>query len=144
MGTTGARASRKKDAFSAEERAAMRERALESAAGDGEQAVRDKIAELPPDERALAEQLHALILQTAPSLRPRTWYGMPAYAQDGKVLCFFQPASKFKSRYATLGFSDGAALDDGAMWPTAFALRDLGDAERARVVELVRRAAAVG
>ncbi|BAL95588.1 iron chaperone [Rubrivivax gelatinosus] len=147
MTDTAPRPRRKAAAFDADERAAMRERAREAAApgtADGERAVLDKIAELPEADRALAEQLHRLILQAAPTLAPRTWYGMPAYARDGKVLCFFQPASKFKARYATLGFSDGAALDEGTMWPTAFALRELGAAEQARVLELVRRAAAAG
>lgn len=103
------------------EYAAEKKRAR-SGKGDGRQDVLDKIAEMPPDDRALAEKLHALVTSVAPELAPRTWYGMPAYAKDGDVLCFFQNASKFKARYATLGFSDKAGLDEGAMWPTSYAL----------------------
>src|SRR2546430_3940545 len=110
--------------FTAEERAAMRERAkeLKAAAGkaDGESDVLAKIAEMPEPDRAMAERLHAIIKASAPALSPRTWYGMPAYAKDGKVVCFFQSAQKFKARYATFGFSDKANLDEGAMWPTSF------------------------
>ena len=101
----------------------------------------EKIAEMPDEERAMAEKLHALIRKTAPDLAPRTWYGMPAYAKDGDVVCFFQSAAKFKSRYATFGFSDKANLDDGAMWPVAFALKELTATEEARIVALVRKAA---
>ena len=130
--------------FSAAERAAMRERARElRSAGkkaDGERDVRAKIAEMAEPDRAMAERLHAIITATAPSLSPRTWYGMPAYAKDGKVVCFFQSAEKFTSRYATLGFSDTANLDDGAMWPTSFALTQLTAAEEARITALVKRA----
>ena len=130
--------------FTAEEKAAMRERAREQkAAGkkaDGESDVLAKIAEMPKADRALAERLHALVKDTAPDLAPRTWYGMPAYAKDGKVLCFFQSASKFKSRYATLGFSDTANLDAGDMWPTSFALRELGAAEEKKIRGLVKKA----
>lgn len=136
--------------FTAEERAAMTERAreLKSAARrgpgagkvDGERDVLAKIAELPEPERAMAERLHALILASAPTLSPRTWYGMPAYAKDGNVVCFFQSAQKFKTRYATLGFSDRSNLDDGAMWPTSFALKELTSAEEARIRALVKRA----
>ena len=107
---------------------------------DGQSAVLAKIAALPQPERALAERLHALIKAHAPVLSPRTWYGMPAYAKDGKVLCFFQSAQKFKTRYATLGFSDKAKLDDGNMWPTAFALRDLTTAEEATIIALLQKA----
>jgi uncharacterized protein YdhG (YjbR/CyaY superfamily) len=135
--------------FTDEERAAMRERAREvkaarrgSRAGkeDGESDVLAKIAEMPEPDRTMAERVHALIKASAPELAPRTWYGMPAYSKDGKVVCFFQSAQKFKSRYATLGFSDNANLDDGAMWPTYFALRELTAAEEARISELVKTA----
>ena len=130
--------------FTAEERAAMRERAkeLKAAAGkeEAEQAVLEKIAEMPKADRVMAKRLHALIKATAPELAPRTWYGMPAYAKDGKIVCFFQPAEKFKTRYATLGFSDSAHLDDGAMWPVAFALKELTAAEEAKIAALVKKA----
>jgi uncharacterized protein YdhG (YjbR/CyaY superfamily) len=130
--------------FTAEERAAMRERAkeLKAAAGkaDGEKDVLAKIAEMPKADRALAERLHALIKASAPVLSPRTWYGMPAYAKDGKVVCFFQSAHKFKSRYATLGFSDNASLDKGDMWPTSFALKELTAAEEKKIATLVKKA----
>jgi len=122
----------------------MRERAQEAGrrAGkaDEESAVLAKIAEMPEPDRAKAERLHAIIKASAPELAPRTWYGMPAYAKDGKVLCFFQSAQKFKTRYATFGFSDKANLDDGAMWPVAFALKELTAAEEARIAELVKQA----
>jgi len=137
-------------AFTDEERAAMRERAQEqkaasrrgprAAKADGETDVLAKIAEMPEPDRAMAERLHALIKASAPALSPRTWYGMPAYAKDGKVVCFFQSAHKFKSRYATLGFSDKAKLDDGEMWPTSFALKELTAAEEARIGALVKEA----
>ena len=130
--------------FTDEERAAMRERAreLKSAArkADGESDVLAKIAEMPEPDRAKAERLHALVKATAPDLSPRTWYGMPAYAKDGEVICFFQSAQKFKSRYATLGFSDKANLDEGAMWPTSFALKKLTAADEARIGALVKKA----
>src|SRR4051794_4014174 len=128
--------------FTADERAAMRERAKELKAGkaDGESEVLAKIAEMPEADRIMAERLHALIRASAPDLSPRTWYGMPAYAKDGKVVCFFQSAQKFKSRYATLGFSDKANLDEDAMWPTSFALKELTAAEEARIGALVKRA----
>lgn len=134
------------DGFTAEERAAMRERAREQKAearrADGEQAVLAKIAEMEGPDRAMAERIHEIVGANAPSLSPRTWYGMPAYAnRDGKVVVFFQSARKFNSRYATLGFSDAANLDDGAMWPTSFALGELTDAEEARIGALVERAA---
>jgi uncharacterized protein YdhG (YjbR/CyaY superfamily) len=142
--------SAKRTTFSAEERAAMKERAHELKAAerrgaradkeDGERAVLAKIAEMPEPDRAMAERLHALITASAPALSPRTWYGMPAYALDGKVVCFFQSAPKFKTRYATFGFSDKANLDEGAMWPTAFALKELTAAEEARVAALVKKA----
>ena len=107
---------------------------------DGESAVLAKIAEMTEPDRALAERLHALIKASAPVLSPRTWYGMPAYAKDGKIVCFFQPAQKFKTRYATLGFNDVAHLDDGAMWPIAFALTELTPADEARIAALVEQA----
>jgi len=130
-------------AFSAEERAAMRERAKETKAdaGDGESEIRAKIAAMNSTDRAMAERIHAVIKSVAPDLLPRTWYGMPAYAKDDKVVCFFQPAQKFKTRYSTLGFNDKAALDDGRMWPVAYALTELTAAEEAMIGELVKRAA---
>jgi uncharacterized protein YdhG (YjbR/CyaY superfamily) len=138
------------EGFTDEERAAMRERAQElkttarrgQRAGkpDGESDVLAKIAEMPDPDRAMAERLHALIKASAPALSPRTWYGMPAYAKDGKVVCFFQSAAKFKSRYATFGFSDKANLDEGAMWPTSFALKELTAAEEATIAALVKKA----
>jgi uncharacterized protein YdhG (YjbR/CyaY superfamily) len=138
----------KSKGFTAEERAAMKERAKELKAearvnkdrAEGERAVLAKIAEMPEPERALAERLHFLIQASAPALSPRTWYGMPAYAKEGKVVCFFQSAQKFNTRYATLGFSDEAQLDEGAMWPTAFALKELTAAEEARIGALVKKA----
>jgi len=130
--------------FTPEERAAMRERAREvkAAAGkaDGESDVLAKIAEMPEPDRAMAERLHAIVKASAPALSPRTWYGMPAYAKDGKVVCFFQSAQKFKTRYATLGFSDKANLDAGAMWPTSFALKRLTAAEEKKIGALVKKA----
>ncbi len=132
--------------FTKEERAAMRERAKELKAqarrADGERAVLAKIAEMPEADRAMAERLHEILKASAPELSPKTWYGMPAYAkEDGKVVCFFQSAEKFGARYATLGFSDKANLDEGAMWPTSFALKELGAAEEAKIGALVKRAA---
>ena len=132
--------------FTEEERAAMRERAreLKAASRPGgaseESAVLEKLAAMPAADRAMGERLHAIIRATVPDLSPRLWYGMPAYAKDGKVLCFFQNAQKFKTRYSTLGFSDTAALDEGQMWPTTFALKELTAAEEARIAELLRRA----
>jgi uncharacterized protein YdhG (YjbR/CyaY superfamily) len=136
--------------FTAEERAAMRERAQELKAAarrgpragkaDGESDVLAKIAEMPKPDRALAERLHAIIKASAPALTPRTWYGMPAYAKDDKVVCHFQSAQKFKTRYATFGFSDKAKLDEGAMWPTAFALKKLTSSEEARIRALLKKA----
>ena len=107
---------------------------------DGESAVLAKIAEMPEPDRTMAERLHAIIRANAPLLTPKLWYGQPAYARDGKVVCFFQPAQKFKTRYATLGFNDTAHLDDGGMWPVAFALKELTDAEEAKIVALVKKA----
>jgi uncharacterized protein YdhG (YjbR/CyaY superfamily) len=133
--------------FTAEERAAMKERSKELTAearraskADAESAVLAKIAEMPGPDRAMAERLHAIITASAPVLSPKLWYGMPAYAKDGKVVCFFQSAEKFKSRYATFGFNDSANLDEGAMWPTSFALKELTPADEARIGELVKRA----
>lgn len=140
------------ETFSAEERAAMKERAAElkaearrgskqTKAAEAEAQVLAKIAELPDADRAIAERVHAIVREVAPDLAPRTWYGMPAYAKDGKVLCFLKPAGKFESRYATLGFEDPAALDDGAMWPTSYALTAVTDEVAETIAALVRRAA---
>ena len=126
--------------FTDEERDAMKERAREQKSGDGEDAVLAKIAEMREPDRAMAERLHAIVRASAPALFPRLWYGMPAYARDGKVVCFFQSAQKFKTRYATLGFSDAAQLDDGALWPVAYALKELTAAEEARIGALVKQA----
>src|SRR5687767_12015153 len=127
--------------FTAEERAAMKERAQELKAearkADGESAVLAKIAEMPKSDRDMAKRLHAIVKASAPDLSPKTWYGMPAYAKDGKVVCYFQSAHKFKSRYATFGFNDTANLDEGAMWPTSFALKELTAADEARISALV-------
>ena len=135
---------KKSKGFTDEEKAAMKERARELKAeaekADGESALLAKIAEMPESDRVIAERLHAIIKANAPVLTPKTWYGMPAYARDGKVVCFFTSAQKFGSRYATLGFNDTANLDDGSMWPTSFALKELTDAEEARIVELVKKA----
>jgi uncharacterized protein YdhG (YjbR/CyaY superfamily) len=142
----------KSNGFTDEERAAMKERAQELKAearrgprakknkADGESDVLAKIAEMPEPDRAMAKQLHAIIKASAPALSPKTWYGMPAYAKDGKVVCFFQSAQKFSARYATFGFSDEANLDEGAMWPTSFSLKELTAAEEARIVALVKKA----
>jgi uncharacterized protein YdhG (YjbR/CyaY superfamily) len=136
---------KKSKGFTAEERAAMKERARELKAeakkADGEKALLAKIAEMKGKDRAMAKRLHAIVKDSAPALSPKTWYGMPAYAnEDGKVVCFFQSAHKFKSRYATLGFNDAAKLDKGAMWPTSFALKGLTAAEEKKIVALVKRA----
>ncbi len=135
---------KKAKGFTDEERAAMRERAKEQKAeaqkADGESDLLAKIAEMQEPDRAIAERLHEIVKASAPALSPKTWYGMPAYAKDGKVVCFFQSAQKFKSRYATLGFSDAANLDEGAMWPTAFALKELTAAEDAKIGALVKKA----
>jgi uncharacterized protein YdhG (YjbR/CyaY superfamily) len=136
---------KKSKGFTAEERAAMKERAreLKAAAGkvEGESAVLEKIAEMPEPDRAMAKRLHEIVKAAAPVLSPRTWYGMPAYAnKDGKVVCYFTPASKFKERYATLGFNAAANLDEGAMWPTSFALTELTATEEARIRALVKKA----
>jgi uncharacterized protein YdhG (YjbR/CyaY superfamily) len=141
---------KKSKGFTAEERAAMKERAQELKAGarrgprakkaDGESDVLAKIAEMPAPDRAMAKRLHAIVKASAPELSPKTWYGMPAYAKDGKVVCFFQSADKFNSRYATFGFNDTANLDEGAMWPTSFALKKLTAADEARIAALVKKA----
>jgi uncharacterized protein YdhG (YjbR/CyaY superfamily) len=139
---------KKSKGFTDEERAAMKERAQELKAearanknkADGESAVLAKIAEMPEPDRAMAKRLHAIIKASAPALSPKTWYGMPAYAKDGKVVCFFQSAQKFNSRYATFGFNDTANLDEGAMWPTSFALTELTATEEARISALVKKA----
>jgi uncharacterized protein YdhG (YjbR/CyaY superfamily) len=135
---------KKSEGFTDEERAAMKERAKELKAAerkaDGESAVLAKIAEMPEPDRALGERLHAIIKASAPALSPKTWYGMPAYAKDGKIVCYFQSAHKFNSRYATFGFNDTANLDEGAMWPTSFALTELTAAEEARIGALVKKA----
>jgi uncharacterized protein YdhG (YjbR/CyaY superfamily) len=142
-----AAANKKSKGFTDEERAAMKERAQELKAAragkkkaDGESDVLEKIAEMQPPDRAMAERLHAIIKASAPALSPKTWYGMPAYAKDGKVVCFFQSAEKFKARYATFGFNDAATLDEGAMWPVAFALKELTATEEKRIVALVKKA----
>lgn len=140
--------SKKDEGFTAEERAAMKERAKELKAAaradqdkaEGENAVLVKIAEMSEPDRTMAERLHAIIKASAPGLSPRTWYGMPAYAKDGKVVCFFQSAQKFNSRYATFGFSDTANLDEGALWPTSFALIELTAVEEAKIAALVKKA----
>jgi uncharacterized protein YdhG (YjbR/CyaY superfamily) len=139
--TTG----KKSKGFTDEERAAMKERLQELKAeragkADGESAVLAKIAEMPEPDRAMGKRLHAIIKASAPALSPRLWYGMPAYAKDGKVVCFFQSSQKFKTRYATFGFSDAANLDEGHLWPTAFALTELTPAEEARISALVKKA----
>jgi uncharacterized protein YdhG (YjbR/CyaY superfamily) len=144
----GKSTSKKDKGFTDEERAAMKERAQELKAearankkkADGESAVLAKIAEMPEPDRALATRLHAIITASAPALSPKTWYGMPAYARDGKVVCFFQSAQKFNTRYATLGFSDAANLDEGNLWPTAFALKELTAAEEVKIGALVKKA----
>ena len=130
----------KKKAFTDEEKAAMRERAREAKEGAGESDLLAKIAEMAEPDRAMAERIHALVMKSAPELEPRTWYGMPAYAKGGKTVCFFQPAAKFKARYATFGFNEPANLDDGAMWPTAYALTKLTAAEEKKIAALVKKA----
>jgi uncharacterized protein YdhG (YjbR/CyaY superfamily) len=133
---------RKKNGFTAEEKAAMRARARElKAAEDGEEAVRTALAEMKPGDRAIGKRIHEIVTKSAPELTPKTWYGMPAYAnKDGKVVCFFRNATKFKERYAMFGFNDSASLDDGNMWPVAFALKKLTPADEAKLTALVKRA----
>ena len=155
--TTGTRRSAKRTtgeasgAFTDEERSAMKERAREvksstrrsprASEADGERDLLEKISEMREPDRAMAERIHAIVTANAPDLAPRTWYGMPAYAKDGNVVCFFQPAQKFKARYSTLGFNDKAHLDDGTMWPVAYALTELTAADEARIAALVKKAA---
>jgi uncharacterized protein YdhG (YjbR/CyaY superfamily) len=141
-------AAEKSKGFTAEERAAMKERAQELKAearanrsrADGERDVLAKIAEMPASDRAMAERIHAIVGANAPALLPRTWYGMPAYTKDGKVVCFFQSADKFKARYATVGFNDAANLDAGSMWPTSFALTKLTASDEKKIAALVKKA----
>jgi uncharacterized protein YdhG (YjbR/CyaY superfamily) len=141
MSPTAKKTKQKNEGFSAEEKAAMRARARElKAAEDGESAVRTALAEMAPDDRALGERIHALVKESAPDLTPKTWYGMPAYAKDGKVVCFFRNAEKFKERYAMLGFNDSAKLDDGSMWPVAYAIKELTAADEAKIRTLVKKA----
>ena len=130
------------DAWTEDEKSAMRERARELKAGkaDGERDILAKIAEMPPSDRSMAERIHAIVKASAPTLTSRTYYGMPAYARDGKVICFFQPAAKFKARYATFGFNDDANLDEGSMWPTSWALKELTPADEAQIAALVKKA----
>jgi len=139
-----ATAKKRYEGFTDEERAAMKERVKEMKAAadqaEGESALLAKIAEMPDPDRAMGKRLHAVIKASAPALSPKLWYGMPAYAKDGKIVCFFQPAQKFKTRYATLGFNDEAHLDEGTMWPTAFALTKLTAADEARIGALVKKA----
>jgi len=139
---SGTAMSKKSKGFTDEERAAMKERIqeLKEEKADGESAVLAKIAEMPEPDRTMGKRLHAIIKASAPALSPRLWYGMPAYAKDDKVVCFFQPAQKFKTRYATLGFSDKAKLDEDDMWPTTFALKAMAAAEEARIAALVKKA----
>ena len=142
MSATAKKGTKKSDGFSAEEKAAMRARARElKAEADGESAVRAAIAGMAPKDRAIAKRVHELVKSAAPDLMPKTWYGMPAYAdKDGKVICFFRDAGKFKDRYSTFGFTDRAKLDDGSMWPTAFALTKLAAADEAKIRALVKKA----
>ena len=130
-----------KSGFTADERAAMKERAKEAKSASGEQDLLEKIAEMPPEDRELAERLHEIITKAAPQLEPSTWYGMPAYKRDGKAVAFFKPASKFKARYATFEFNDSAKLDDGDMWPIGYALRKLTPALEKQIATLVKKAA---
>jgi len=143
--TTSAKRTGAGNRFTAEERAAMKERARELKAAktkeEGERALLAKIAEMPEPDRAMAERLHAIITKSAPSLSPKTWYGMPAYAKDDEIVCFFKSADKFKSRYATFGFEEAANLDEGAMWPTSFALKKLTAADEKKIGALVKKAA---
>jgi hypothetical protein len=133
-------AKRTRSGFTDEERGAMKERAKELKKGDGESELLAKIAEMTEPDRVMAERIHALVTASAPSLEPKTWYGMPAYAKDGKIVCFFQPAHKFKSRYATFGFNDPANLDEGGMWPVAYALTKLTAADEKKIGALVKKA----
>jgi uncharacterized protein YdhG (YjbR/CyaY superfamily) len=142
--SSGKSTTKKDKVFTDEEQAAMKERAkelkAEASKADGENALLEKIAEMEEPDRSMAERLHTLIKASVPSLSPKTWYGMPAYAKDGKVVCFFQSAQKFKARYATFGFNDSANLDEGNLWPVAFALKELTTTEEERIIALVRKA----
>jgi len=138
---TTTRTAGSKSGFTADERAAMKERAKEAKAGSGEQDLLDKIAEMPPEDRELAERLHEIVTKAAPDLEPSTWYGMPAYKRDGKAVAFFKPASKFKARYATFEFNDSAMLDDGDMWPIGYAVTRLTPALEKQIAALVKKAA---
>ena len=142
--TTSAKRTGAGGKFTAEERAAMKERAKELKAAktkeEGERALLEKIAEMPEPDRVMAERLHAIVTKNAPNLSPKTWYGMPAYAKDDQIVCFFKSADKFKSRYATLGFEEAANLDEGAMWPTSFALKKLTAADEKKIGALVKKA----
>ena len=139
--STTVKKGKQKEGFTAEEKAAMRARARElKAQADGESAVQEAIAAMSPEDRAIAKRLHELITAAAPNLSPKTWYGMPAYAKEGKVVCFFRDAGKFKERYAMLGFNDSAKLDKGSMWPVAFALTKLTAADEAKIRALVKKA----
>jgi uncharacterized protein YdhG (YjbR/CyaY superfamily) len=142
--TTAKRTATSSKGFTAEERAAMKERAqelkAEAAKADGEKALLAKVAEMKGTDRAMATRLHAIVMAAAPALSPKTWYGMPAYAKEGKIVCFFQSAEKFDARYATFGFSDEATLDQGAMWPTSWALRELNTVEEKKITALVKKA----
>ena len=141
MSTTAKKTKQKSEGFTAEEKAAMRARAKElKAAEDGESALRASLAAMSPPDRAIGERLHAIIKESAPALVPRTWYGMPAYAKDGKVVCYFRNATKFKERYAMFGFNDSANLDKGTMWPVAFAVKELTPADEAKIRALVKKA----
>jgi uncharacterized protein YdhG (YjbR/CyaY superfamily) len=143
--TTSAKRTGAGSKFTAEERAAMKERAKELKAAktkeEGERALLEKIAEMPKPDRVMAERIHAIVTKSAPNLSPKTWYGMPAYAKDDQIVCFFKSADKFKSRYATFGFEEAANLDEGAMWPTSYALTKLTDADEKKIGALVKRAA---
>jgi len=139
--TTKKSSTKKQEGFTAEEKAAMRARAKElKAAADGESAVREALAGMAPKDRALGTRIHELVMESAPDLVPKTWYGMPAYARDGKVVCYFRDAGKFKERYAMLGFNDRATLDDGSMWPVAYALTELTAADEKKIRALVKKA----
>ena len=144
MSARASQKSAKSEGFSAAERAAMKERAkelkAEAAKADGEKALLEKVAEMKGNDKKMATRLHAVITAAVPTLSPKTWYGMPAYAKDGKILCFFQSAAKFDARYATFGFSDEANIDQGAMWPTSWALKGLTAAEEKKIVALVKKA----
>ncbi len=145
MSETTKKSTKDSKGFTADERAAMKERAKELKAeaekADGESTLLAKIAEMAEPDRSMAERLHELVKKAAPDLAPKTWYGMPAYAKDGKIVCFFQSAEKFKARYATFGFSDTANLDDGNLWPTSYALKELTAAEEKKIAALVKQAA---